>query len=93
MLKIDIYNMHDLTFEDCNEIMKIEDEMKFATVNLNIVEVNNLIVVNSFWNFYVTFFLIPRKTKVTIEFSAKNAIRITYSAFGKIQKVLFCWVV
>jgi len=33
--------------------------MKFATVILNIVEVNNLIVVNSFWNFYVTFFLIP----------------------------------
>jgi len=28
--------------------------------------------------------------KVTIEFSVKNAIRITYSAFGKIQKVLNC---
>jgi len=42
------YNKHNNTFEDYNEIMKTEDEMKFATVNSNIVEVNNLIVVNSF---------------------------------------------
>ena len=50
MIKIEICNKHDLTFEDYNEIMKINDEMKFDTVNLNIVrvEVNNLIVVNSF---------------------------------------------
>ena len=59
MIKIEIYNKHDLTFEDYNEIMKIEDEMKFSRVNSNIIEVNNLIAVNSFWNFYVTFFLIP----------------------------------
>ena len=49
MIKIEIYNKYDLTFEDYNEILKIkiEDEMKFATVNSNIVEVNNLIAVNS----------------------------------------------
>jgi len=45
---IEIYNRHDNTFEDYNEIMKIGDKMKFATVNSNIVEVNNLIVMNSF---------------------------------------------
>ena len=59
MIKIDIYNEHDLIFEDYNEIMKIEDEMKFARFNSNIIEVNYLITANSFWNFYVTFFLIP----------------------------------
>ena len=41
MLKIEIYNKHDLTFEDYNEIMKIEDEMKFARVNSNIIEAVN----------------------------------------------------
>jgi len=37
-----------ITIKDDNETIKIEDEMKFATVNSNIVKVNNLIVVNSF---------------------------------------------
>ena len=40
-------NKHDKIFDDYNKIMKNEDEMKFATVNLNIVQVNNF-VVNSF---------------------------------------------
>jgi len=44
---IEIYKW-DKTFKDYNKNMKIEDEMKFATVNSNIVEVNNLIVVNLF---------------------------------------------
>jgi len=43
---IEIYNKYDKTFQDYNEIMKIEDEMKFATVNLNIAEVNNLILLS-----------------------------------------------
>jgi len=43
-----IYNKHHKALEDYNKIMKIEDEIKFATNNLNIVEVSNLIVVNSF---------------------------------------------
>jgi len=48
VINIEIYNKHGKTFEDYNKIMKIEDEIKFATVNSNIVEVNNLIVLNSF---------------------------------------------
>jgi len=47
VIKIEIYK-YDKTFEDYNKIMMIEDEMKFATVNLNIVQVNNPIVMNSF---------------------------------------------
>jgi len=45
-----IYNKHDKTFQDNNKIMKMKDEMNFATLDSNLVEVNNLIVVNSFWN-------------------------------------------
>ena len=33
--------------------------MKLPAVNLDIVEVNNLIAVNSFWNFSVPFSLVP----------------------------------
>jgi len=58
-MKIEINNKHDLILDDYNEIMKIEDEMKFATINSNDLEleVNNRIIVNSFWNFFVSFFL------------------------------------
>jgi len=57
---IEIYNKYDKTFQDYNEIMKIEDEMKFATVNLNIAEVNNLILLS--WihsEIFLAFLLIP----------------------------------
>ena len=38
---IEIFNNHNKTIEDYNEIMKIEYEIKLATVNSNIVEVDN----------------------------------------------------
>lgn len=43
---------------DYNNIQKMEGKIKVATINLNIVEVNNSLFINSYQNFYVTFMLV-----------------------------------
>lgn len=40
-----------------NETLKIENEIKFPTIDSNIVEVNNLTFKSSFCNFYNNFIL------------------------------------
>ena len=50
-------NLYNKKIKDYNEIMNIQDEMKFPAVNTNIVEVKNSSYVNSFHNFYIKFWL------------------------------------
>ena len=43
--------------EDCNEIIKLEEEIRLPTVNSNIVEERNLTFMNVICKIYVTFSL------------------------------------
>jgi len=43
--------------EDCKEIIKLGEEIRFPTINLNIVEERNLTFMNVVCKIYVTFSL------------------------------------
>jgi len=57
VLEIEIYNKHDLTFEDYNEIIKLEEEIRLPTINSNIVEERNFTFINAVCKIYITFSL------------------------------------
>jgi len=42
--------------EDCNEIMKLEEEIRLSTINSNIVEERKLTFINAVCKIYVTYF-------------------------------------
>ena len=46
-----------IRIEDCNEIIRLEEEIRLPTVNLNIVEEKNLTFMNAVCKIYITFSL------------------------------------
>ena len=56
--------------EDCNEIIKLEEEIRLPTINSNIVEKRNLTFMNAVCKIYVTFSLFPNlNSHITNEFT------------------------
>jgi len=45
--------------KDCNEIIKLEEEIGLPTINSNIVEERNLTFMNAVCKIYLTFSLFP----------------------------------
>ena len=51
--------MKFIRMENCNKIMKLEEEIRLPIINSNTIEERNLIFMNSFCKIYVTFSLFP----------------------------------
>jgi len=56
--------------EDCSEIIKLEEEIRFPTIDSNIVEERNLTFINVVYKIYVPFSLLPNfNSHITNEFT------------------------